>query len=66
MDGLGTAIFWLSPGVPRSVAPKGMLEPLTAPIVGPFGMDVDEPVEEFADVFEPHTAGVVPPPPPSN
>lgn len=26
---LGTAVVWLSPGVPKSVAPKGMLEPTT-------------------------------------
>jgi hypothetical protein len=66
MDRPGTPTFWLSPGVPRSVAAKGMLEPPTAPIMGPFSTDVDEPVKEFAEVFEPHTASVVPPPPPSN
>jgi hypothetical protein len=32
----GTAVVWLSPGMPRSVAPRGMLEPTTPePMTGP-------------------------------
>lgn len=42
---VGTAIIWLSPGVPRSVAPSGMTEPTVdpvSPIVDPLELEADE------------------------
>jgi hypothetical protein len=48
---LGTAVVWLSPGVPRSVTPSGMREPTTDPDgMAPPAPDIDAAPE--APVFE--------------
>jgi|ERR1700733_3795741 hypothetical protein len=64
---LGTAVVWLSPGVPRSVAPSGMPEPTTDP--GDPGMapptpDIDAaPAAPVFEVPEPQLFDRVDPPP---
>jgi hypothetical protein len=64
---LGTAMTWLSPGVPRSVVPRGMPELSVDPAVNPM-IDAVEPdgVEvpnEALVVAEPHAEDAVEPPP---
>jgi hypothetical protein len=68
MDGFGTATVWLSPGVPRLVAPSGMPEPALDPAVEivscplePCVADADE-LPEFAELH-PEEPDI---PPPSN
>lgn len=61
---LGTAVVWLSPGVPRSVAPSGMLEPATDPVdpeTVPPAPDID--VAPVLDELEPQLLDSAEPPP---
>jgi hypothetical protein len=64
--GVGTGTFWLSPGVPRSVTPSGMLElavgPVVRPGVDPLELDAGDIADELP-VSEPHAVDKVEPPP---
>jgi hypothetical protein len=67
-DILGIKMFWLSPGVPRSVAPSGMPEPLFDPAIRPdvnvLELDaVAEPPNELFAVAEPQPEERLEPPP---
>jgi hypothetical protein len=67
----GTAMFWLSPGVPKSVAAKGMPEPTIDPVipaadpleVDPLEPEIDEKFDEPLAMSEPHAVDTVEPPP---
>jgi hypothetical protein len=59
-------MLWLSPGVPRSVAPSGMPEPMMDPVtptVDPLEPEVDEEFNEPLAMSEPHAVDTVEPPP---
>ena len=60
-------MFWLSPGVPRSVAPSGIPEPLVDPVVNPdtdvVELDVVEVPDELFAVAEPQPEERLEPPP---
>ena len=69
---LGTAVVWLSPGVPRSVAPNGTPEPTTPePMTGPPnpetvppGPDIDAAPEPLLfEALEPQLFDMLDPPP---
>jgi hypothetical protein len=67
-DILGMTMFWLSPGVPRSVAPRGMPEPLFDPAIKPDvnALELDaaaEPPNEPFAVAEPQPEERLEPPP---
>jgi hypothetical protein len=63
---LGTAVVWLSPGVPRSVAPSGIPEPTTGPVpeTVPPAPDIDAAPEVLLfEALEPQLFDSVDPPP---
>jgi hypothetical protein len=63
---VGTGTFWLSPGVPRSVAASGMPEPAADPVVRPGVDPLELDAVELADglaVFDPQAVDKVEPPP---
>jgi hypothetical protein len=60
---LGTAVVWLSPGVPRSVAPSGMLEPATDPVDPETIPPPDIDVAAVFDELEPQLFDWADPPP---
>jgi hypothetical protein len=63
----GTVMAWLSPGVPRSVAPNGMPEPLADPVVTP-EIELSElaPVDAWEELLAFEQAEEAVEPPPSN
>jgi hypothetical protein len=60
---MGTVMSWLSPGIPRSVAPRGIPEPLVDPKVDAVELDAVEVPGEMLVAAEPHGEDAVEPPP---